>query len=164
MKLIALNQSKGRQNMYAIVDEDLFPMLNRFSWCAVKKGNTRYAMTSIFINGKKTGIQMHRMIMGFPRQMIDHKNRDGLDNRAENLRLSDASSNALNRAIKPRSHSKYKGVYKISDTSWRAILRVHGKNKHLGYFNTETDAAEAYDSAAMQEWGNRAVINFKGEI
>ena len=67
--------TKGR---VALVDVDDFEWLSRFRWVVNPQG---YAIT-------KTApyLRMHRLIMGLPRGEVDHKNRDRLDNRKENLR------------------------------------------------------------------------------
>ncbi len=60
-----------------------------------------------------------------PPQAIDHKNRDGLDNRRENLRFATAQQNACNLTKRQGTTSKYKGVYWYNRTSqWVAIPRL----------------------------------------
>jgi hypothetical protein len=70
---------------------------------------------------------------------IDHINRNPLDNRIENLRLCTPTQNEYN---KPR-----KG-YRFEAGKWRARIKINGKNKHLGMFDTEEQAKEFYDLAA----------------
>ena len=43
---------------------------------------------------------------------------------------------------------------------WRAQITIGGQKRHLGYFGTETEAARAYDSAAVEHHRGRAVLNF----
>ena len=77
--------------------------------------------------------------------IIDHFNNDTLDNRIENLRVLSNSQN--NRNAKKRKNcinSKYIGVRKCSKNKWRAEIRIDGKKKHLGQFETELEAAEVY--------------------
>ncbi len=38
--------------------------------------------------------------------------------------------------------------------------RVEGKNKHLGHFVIEINAARAYDRAAIGYYGESAILNF----
>lgn len=58
-----------------------------------------------------------------------------------------------------KSVSGFKGVSKCN-SKWRASISVDGKPKHLGVFSTELAAAEAYDSAARQFYGEFARVNF----
>jgi len=46
--------------------------------------------------------------------------------------------------------SKFRGVSKLSNTKWRARLRVAGKDYELGTFPEEIDAARAYDDAKVK--------------
>ena len=107
-----------------------------------------------------SGIILHRYIMKVtdPDILVDHKNKDTLDNRRENLRTCDKSQNAANSG--PRS-GKYKGVYYRKDTNkWIAQFTYLGKTKHLGSFNSVENAARAYDKAAFEQHGKFAYLNF----
>ncbi len=56
--------------------------------------------------------------------------------------------------------SKYKGVYFEKQTQkWRAEITAHYKKYKLGRFDNETDAAIAYNTAAMQLHGEYAFLN-----
>lgn len=76
---------------YAIVDEEDYPRLVSHSWY-YKEG---YALAKI--NGKET--RMHRLVMqeDDPQKIVDHKNRNRLDNRRSNLRVYTPEQNANNR-------------------------------------------------------------------
>lgn len=53
----------------------------------------------------------------------------------------------LKNVKKPNSSSKFHGVtFSKKEQKWQASIRVSGKNKWLGYFNTEMDAALSFDS------------------
>jgi hypothetical protein len=71
---------------------------------------------------------------------IDHINRNPLDNRIKNLRLCTPTQNEYN---KPR-----KG-YCFEAGKWRAKIKINGKNKHLGMFDTEKEAKAAYNLSAQ---------------
>ena len=112
---------------------------------------------------------MHRQILGHeprvtsdePRTtVIDHINRNGLDNRRANLRLATVAQNAWN-SKKRRSCSGYKGVcYDKAKRRWRAAIVHHGRRIHLGYFKDKIPAAKAYDDAAKKYFGQFARTNF----
>ena len=44
---------------------------------------------------------------------------------------------------------------------WTAQIKVDGKHIHLGYFQSEKEAAKAYDKAALKYFGEFANPNFK---
>jgi hypothetical protein len=95
-------------------------------------------------------------------KMVDHINRDTLDNTRENLRVATRAENLRNSKLRSDSKCNFKGVSKKGN---RFIARIQisvDKRLHLGYFNTEEDAARAYDAAAKQYFGNFANLNFKG--
>ncbi len=47
---------------------------------------------------------------------------------------------------------------------WKAKIQVNGKNRFIGYFDDEIEAAKAYDEAAKKYYGEFAVLNFESEI
>ncbi|MGD0077591.1 MAG: HNH endonuclease [Sedimentisphaerales bacterium] len=94
--------------------------------------------------------------------LIDHRNHNGLDNRLTNLRPATPAQNIQNaRKQKPKSTSKYKGVDFVKPTGkYRARIAVDGHRLFLGSFNSEIDAAKAYDLAAKQYFEGFACLNF----
>lgn len=83
---------------------------------------------------------------------IDHIDGNRLNNRAENLRLATVKQNNLNSRPK-KSGNRYKGVSKKdypNRTIWRASIKVDGRNIHLGYYDSEVEAAKAYDEATIK--------------
>lgn len=56
--------------------------------------------------------------------------------------------------------SKYKGVcWHKQHNKWRAYIMVDYKQKHLGLFISETEAALAYNKAAAELFGDFANLN-----
>lgn len=104
-------------------------------------------------------------VHGCPPQLkIDHINLDRSDNRISNLRLVTDTQSAHNRGRvcgSERGSSQFKGVswFKITG-KWRAMIVVNKKAMSLGYFHNEVDAAQAYDAAAVEHFGEYAWLNF----
>lgn len=91
---------------------------------------------------------------------LDHIDRDPSNNRIENLRPCTQSQNLSNSTKRSGGSSRWKGVYwhKCSN-KWMARIQVNGKTKYLGIFATEADAAQAYNLAAHETFGEFANLN-----
>jgi len=94
------------------------------------------------IIGKKM-YQSHRLIMlafvGESDKEVDHINRIKTDNRFENLRYVTRSENNWNKECMDNA----KGYYSFTN-KWVAQISINGKAKHLGVFEKEEDARQAY--------------------
>lgn len=143
--------------MAVVVDEADYPLVSSYWWHANATHGTYYARATI--NSKR--VLMHVFLMGEKEGFaIDHKNGNGLDNRRANLRWATPSQNMMN-THGGRGRSMYKGVsWAARQRKWMVSIFIAGKNKHLGYFDNEDDAARVYDSAALQHYGAFASLNF----
>lgn len=142
----------------AIVDEADYARVSRYSW-RMAGGGRRYPTASI---GNRS-VGMHRLITGAPEgKVVDHADHDTLNNRRANLRVCSSSDNLANQR-KPdvESSSAFKGVsWSRQRRKWKGKIVVRGAQLHLGYFESETDAARAYDAAALEHFGQFALVNF----
>jgi len=141
----------------AIVDAEDYDWLSKYKWYACKRKYTYYA----YRWQNHHAIAMHRVIINAPEGMlVDHIDRNGLNNRRSNLRLCKALQNAANQP--PRGGtSKYKGVHwSKSNNKWVTAITFREKYLYLGSFNDQIDAAKAYDKKAAELFGEFAYLNF----
>lgn len=84
-------------------------------------------------------------------QEIDHINRNGCDNRLENLRLVTRRENVLNSGVAGSNCSRYPGVTR-SNTSgkWVAGLHINSNRVNIGTYATEEEAYNAYCQAVIE--------------
>lgn len=155
------------QGIFTYVDDHDFDFLSQWHWYAGKVGNGTYrAMRKETVNGKTYTIYMHRVILNAPdRVIVDHRDGNPLNNQRHNLRLCNRKQNGYNKRIhntvKLKRTSLYKGV-SLAGERWRARIYVDGKNVSLGFYQTEIEAALAYDKAARHYFGTFAHCNFEG--
>lgn len=90
-------------------------------------------------------VYMHRLIANAPDGVeVDHINGDRLDNRRENLRLSNRSNNLLNKRVaSSKSTTGYIGV-EVHRDKFTARINIMGKRTYIGTFNTASEASNAY--------------------
>jgi len=90
----------------------------------------------------------------------DHQDGNGLNNQRYNIRECTNSQNAMNSQIIRKHSSQFKGVSWFKrDKKWRSYIDY--PQKHIGYFNSEIEAAKAYDMRAKELFGEFAYLNFK---
>ena len=104
---ILFEDSDGNIKGSTIIDlEDVQKCAPHKWWVTEIMGHTRYAKA--IINDVNTGL--HRFILDAPKgSVIDHINRDGLDNRKQNLRFVSTSENCVN--TRTRSATGEKNIY-----------------------------------------------------
>jgi len=146
-KIIPLTQGK-----FAKVDNEDFGLLKEINWKFGKRG---YAANT------KLGY-MHRLIMKPDKDMvIDHIDNDPLNNRKINLRVCHQHENVKNQLIRTGYSSIYKGVsWDKNRNKWISVISLNGANIHIGRFDTEIEAAKAYDAKAIYLFGEFAHTNF----
>lgn len=144
------------QGFEAIVDAADVPKVAGWNWCAAVKAKKDgipvvvYAMRKRGSKGAQETVLMHREIRPEITGLIDHKNRNGLDNRKANLRAATQAQNVCNRGAQSNSASGIKGVQLHPETGkWRARIAAAGRRIHLGMHATKEEAQAAYAQAAL---------------
>jgi hypothetical protein len=150
---------------WALVSPQDYYQLAGYNWYLAGNGKEFYAFRNEKVGpGKTKMVSMHRQIINPPdRLLVDHKDNNTLNNQRPNLRLATHSQNAFNRTkIKTKTSSRYIGVYfEKAKGRWTVKIRTgRGKRLWLGRFNSEIDAARAYDAAARKYHKEFAVLNF----
>lgn len=135
-----------------LVDQDVYEKLRTRSVSISSHG---YARTGI--NGSGEPLEyLHRFIMGSPKgKVVDHINRNRLDNRRVNLRICEQKENLWNTQAVLEG---YKGVYE-NEFSWIAQVMANGVIHHIGSFETQEEAALAYNRKALEVHGQFAHLN-----
>ena len=141
------------KNWFKIDEEDL-EKIKPYKWFR----GSKYPLTHIYKNGKRTSLYIQNLIMNCPKGMeIDHINGDGFDNRKQNLRLCTRQQNSMNQhRVSPTTG--YKGVY-LKKGWFYAGLEIKGKGIHLGIHKTAMEAAKAYNEGAKKYFGEFAYLN-----
>jgi hypothetical protein len=95
--------------------------------------------------------------------MVDHIDRNPLNNTRENLRLATARQNAANRTRRQRATGKYTGVYAKKSGKWEVRVSMPTKSGYkrisLGTYASEEEAARKYNEWMLEQHGEFANIN-----
>lgn len=145
-----------------LFDPSDLDLVNPHAWNATKAypgAPTRYATTEV--DGK--AVRMHHLLMGKRRGYdVDHKNRNSLDNRRENLRWATRGQNCANRQARGGKYP-YRGILQECGKWYaKASKRENGGRKFIrtGPFASAEEAARDYDRLARELWGEFALLNF----
>ena len=119
-------------------------------WRKVKYTNSskKYLLFELFAKQKRKCYQVHRVIYKFynpewnmtytPDNLVDHIDNCRTNNNIENLRVVNSSENAQN-TLSTKGYSFNKQTNK-----YRAKITLNYKDYHLGCYDTEEEARDAY--------------------
>lgn len=167
------------KGLFALIDDIDYAAVSKYNWsvfqgplnktvyakCYLRTGKYRKRGTV----GSETGysvrqVYLHKFIwqqMRRKKTLLDHKDRNGLNNRRDNLRAATGVQNKGNIGLNAANTSGYRGVmWAKQKGKWKATLCHRPKVKHLGFFLNKEDAARAYDKAAAEYFGEFAYLNF----
>lgn len=149
------------KNKICYVDDEDYELISKYNWYIKRSYNIFYAITNI--NKKK--VRMHRLIYSNyytidKNDIIDHIDKNGLNNQKNNLRKCNKSQNSINTVKRKTNTSGFKGVsfYKTFQ-KYRATIHKDGIKYSLGYFNSPIDAAKAYNEKCIELFGEFAELN-----
>lgn len=149
----------------ALVDEFDVGRITQYRWYAQPQPDGRVYACRTGRVGEPHTIRMHRFILeAFPRDIIDHKDCNGLNNCRSNIRIATATQNAFNRhPDRTWRHNKhgYRGVaYLSNNRNYRGRIAVNGIQHYTKAFATPIEAAIAWDALALKHYGEFATLNF----
>ena len=140
-------------------DKEDYDKIKDYCWSIRKApmNNTSYVETNITYSKYNYGrLKMHRLIMNCDDKNceVDHINLNGLDNRKQNLRITDDFGNNKNKDLRKDNLSGVTGVsFDSNKKMWCAYIRSNNKRIHIGYYNDFNEAVKARLNAEVKYFG-----------
>ena len=152
----------------ALVDDADYERVSQFKWHANIVLNKDGSIQTVYARRAKSQTHSSQYLNCFllgitdKRVQIDHRDRNTLNYQRHNLRVSTPQQNCMNKGRRSDNKSGFKGVYWAA-RNWRAAIGGNSGNmksrKNLGRFTSKIAAAQAYDAAAIEMFGEFAVTN-----
>ena len=153
MQKILIGRNKDK---VMIVDDEIYDKFIGFSWYV---SNSGYVYRTTYKEAKPKCVTASRVICGFPKNCyIVYKNGNKLDLRKENLQVITMSDMRVTASRFSRGRSQYRGV-SFYFGKWKGTIVKNHKSYHLGYFDTQEEAAKAYNVKATELYGDKARLN-----
>lgn len=148
----------------AKIDKEDYAKVSKHSWRVLKKPSGRLrVVTTVSTPKGPRQVALGQLLMKPPKGKMVYARRfmDELDYRKSNLIVCTMRQR---QQILPKSRlfgsSRFKGVHYVTRTKrWRAQIAVNKKHISLGIFKSELAAAEAYNKAALEYFGDMAYQN-----
>lgn len=157
---VFMKEIKLTRGFVTQVDDEDYEWLNNRKWHAhtVKKNSSSYTKAQRRESGKVVIMSRYILSVHDPKVIVDHIDRNPLNNQKSNLRICSYRQNNMN----GRGWNKLgiKGVsFDARFNRYRAQITVDRKKIHLGSFSSKEDAAVAYNKAAIKYFGVFANLN-----
>ena len=150
---IILRNRKHEEVARAIINLDDVNKCKLHTWRItrgyVKSGNSQ----------KEPIKQLHRYILNMADRdiKVDHKDRNPLNNRKDNLRIYNNQENSCNQSLSIINTSGITGVnWNKRDNKWRAYIRYKGKWNYLGQYIDKNNAIVARLKGEQEYFGEFA--------
>lgn len=160
---LELNGQHAKQkNSIILISKDSLQLVSKFNWFLGKDGYP----VAYQSHDKKIklgrGLKLHKMLMPYCYKgyVIDHINRNKLDNRLANLRMCTPKQNSYNTTKPSNSKQKFKGVKKGKNGTWTAYVTKDKETFEIKDISDEKEAAKIYDMMAEDLFGKYAGKNF----
>lgn len=144
MKIISLVPSGS-----TFVDDEDYDFLTSIGAWNSSKGYPAH-----WDKNKRYPIMMHDLIAARKgiHGLIDHRDRNPMNNTRNNLRPADKSQNGINAKLSGANTSGFKGVAR-SGKRWRAYITINKRQLSLGFFASREEAAQARKTAERRIFG-----------
>ena len=150
-----------QNGMVALVDDEDFQRVNKHQWTyCVSSDRIRVTIWN------ENKVILTRFILGIDEKdvVISFKDKNNFNCQKDNLIKMDRSSASIRNRGQRGKTSKYKGVSFCKQTSkYKAQIQFRGKQKNLGRYNTEEEAAKVYNAHAIELFGELAFLNVIGK-
>ena len=148
---VGLASNTGSEFYFDLEDYD---KIKDYCWreCTGDSGQYHFIGTSAKINGKRTTLPIHKLII--QKDLVDHADRNPFNNRKENLRHATAHQNTMNKSVMSTNKSGFIGVRWNKEThKWIANICIDYKTKYIGSFSYIRDAIVARLNAELKYFG-----------
>lgn len=152
----------NRSDLVVLIDDEDFERVSQYSWSVQSKNfdDKLIVYTTLHFNRKSKYLPLGSFILS-TESMVDHIDRDPLNNQKSNLRIATYAQNNHNKTKRINPTSQYFGVTKLRGKNKRWLFQIRKDGvKYNKCFLTEIEAAKAYDEKAKELYGEFANLNF----
>ena len=155
---IVLRDEKSNEIGKALIDVEDVDKIKNIYW-GLTSENYAYNPKYGFLHNFILGINTDNCLVEVP----DHKTRNRLDCRKNNLHIVSRQENSINKGIQSNNTSGYVGVsWNKKINKYRAYIKINYEQIHLGYYENFEDAIEARRQGELKYFGE--IVERKNDI